>query len=75
MFVFRDGTCRFDATDIPLTEFKPSELSVTVEEMKKLGYTHDMHGKPLQNAEQTLSLQPQDIIPWLQIPFRSGWLH
>lgn len=62
VFVFRDGTCRFDATDIPLTQFKPSELSVTVEGMKKLGYMHDMHGKPLQNDGQILALKPQDIL-------------
>ncbi len=62
VFVFRDGTCRFDSTDIPLTEFTPAELGVTVEEMKELGYTSDMHGKPLTGAGQILPLKPQDII-------------
>jgi len=62
VFVFRDGTCRFDATDVPLTQFKPEEVGTTVEEMKKLGYAKDMHGKPLEKPDQILALLPQDII-------------
>ncbi|HIH18692.1 TPA: hypothetical protein HA225_01820 [Candidatus Micrarchaeota archaeon] len=62
VFVFRDGTCRFDATDIPLTQFKPKEISVSVTELKKLGYKSDIHGKALSNEEQILPLKPQDIV-------------
>ncbi|MFA6489059.1 MAG: DNA polymerase II large subunit [Candidatus Micrarchaeia archaeon] len=60
--VFRDGTCRFDATDIPLTQFTPLEVGTTVEEMRKLGYLKDIRGKPLEKPEQILALLPQDII-------------
>jgi DNA polymerase II large subunit len=36
--VFRDGTCRFDATEIPTTHFIPSEISISIEKLKELGY-------------------------------------
>jgi len=62
VFVFRDGTCRFDATDVPLTHIKPQEIGTTVEEMHKLGYTHDTFGKPLEKPDQVVPLKVQDII-------------
>ena len=62
VYVFRDGTCRFDSTNIPLTHFKPAEIGTTIEQMKKLGYTKDMHGKPLEGAEQIVALHPQDLL-------------
>ena len=62
IFVFRDGTCRFDATDIPLTHFTPGEMGAGVEQLRKLGYTHDFLGKPLEKEDQLLALRPQDII-------------
>jgi DNA polymerase II large subunit len=31
--VYKDGTIRFDATNAPLTHFKPSEIGVTVEKL------------------------------------------
>ncbi|MEM2138233.1 MAG: DNA polymerase II large subunit, partial [Candidatus Anstonellaceae archaeon] len=62
VFVFRDGTCRFDATDVPLTHFKPEEIGVSVEELRKLGYETDASGKPVSSPSQILSLKPQDII-------------
>ncbi len=46
--VFKDGTLRFDLTDIPLTHFKPSEVGVTVEKLWGLGYTHDAYGELLE---------------------------
>ena len=60
--VFKDGTLRFDLTDIPLTHFKPSEVGVTVEKLRSLGYTHDTHGEPLEHPEQMLELKVQDVI-------------
>ena len=62
LFVFKDGTIRFDATDAPLTHFKPREIGVSVEVLKKLGYTHDVYGRPLENEDQILELKVQDII-------------
>ena len=38
VYVFKDGTTRFDATDIPLTHFKPKEIGVSIDKLKELGY-------------------------------------
>ncbi len=60
--VFRDGTCRFDATDVPLTHFTPAETGVSVEKLRSLGYTKDYVGAELAKQEQVCELKPQDII-------------
>lgn len=62
VYVFKDGTIRFDATDVPLTHFTPKEVGVSVEKMKELGYTEDYEGNPLTNDEQVLELRVQDIV-------------
>ena len=62
VYVFRDGTIRFDATDAPLTHFYPREIGVSVERLKELGYTHDAEGKELVSGDQLLELKPQDIL-------------
>ncbi|MDH3192145.1 MAG: DNA polymerase II large subunit [Nitrosopumilus sp.] len=66
--VFKDGTVRFDATNSPLTQFKPSWIGTSIGKLKSLGYTHDINGNPLINLEQTVELRMQDII----IPNESG---
>ncbi len=66
--VFKDGTVRFDATNSPLTHFKPSWIGTSVDDLKKLGYTHDVDSSPLTHSEQILELRMQDII----IPTQSG---
>ena len=66
--VFKDGTVRFDATNSPLTQFKPSWIGTSIEKLKELGYSHDIDGKPLENSEQTIELRMQDVI----IPYDSG---
>ena len=60
--VNKDGTIRFDATELPLTAFKPKEIFVGVKKLRELGYTQDIFGKPLENDEQILELMPHDII-------------
>ncbi|MBI1969844.1 DNA polymerase II large subunit [Candidatus Woesearchaeota archaeon] len=62
LYVNKDGTTRYDMTELPLTHFKPKEIKVRVETLRVLGYTYDIHGKPLEDAEQILELKPQDII-------------
>jgi len=62
VYVFRDGTCRFDATDIPLTHFRPDEIGISVSQAREFGYLHDKNGKPLEQASQVIALHPQDII-------------
>jgi DNA polymerase II large subunit len=68
VFVFKDGTIRFDATDVPLTHFKPAEIGLTVEEAKKLGYEKDATGKELKDPEQICELKVQDVV----LPAASG---
>ncbi len=62
LFVFKDGTVRFDATDAPLTHFKPSEIGVSVIKLRALGYTRDIYGNPLEREDQILELKVQDIV-------------
>ncbi len=62
IYVFRDGTCRFDATEIPLTHFYPREIGVSVEKLRNLGYEADCRGNPLESPDQLVELLPQDII-------------
>ncbi|RLF60365.1 MAG: DNA polymerase II large subunit, partial [Thermoplasmata archaeon] len=62
VYVFKDGTSRFDATDLPLTHFKPKEIGTSIEKLRELGYTHDIEGNPLTNSEQLLELKCQDVI-------------
>ena len=60
--VYKDGTIRFDATNAPLTHFKPSEIGVSLETINKLGYTHDCDGEPLKDPNQVCELKLQDIV-------------
>ncbi|MBU0959142.1 MAG: DNA polymerase II large subunit, partial [Nanoarchaeota archaeon] len=60
--VNKDGTIRFDVTELPLISFKPKEIGVGVEKLKELGYDVDFEGKPLENEEQILELKPHDVL-------------
>ena len=60
--VFRDGTIRFDMSDVPVTHFTPKEIDVDWKQLHALGYTHDWEGNPLESNEQMLELYPQDFI-------------
>ncbi len=60
--VNKDGTIRYDASEIAVTHFKPREIGTSIEKLKELGYTHDIYGKELINEDQVLELKPQDII-------------
>ncbi len=60
--VFKDGTLRYDTTNLPLTHFKPSEIGVTLEKLKLLGYTHDIYGEELSESSQMLELKVQDVV-------------
>ena len=61
--MFKDGTIRYDMTDIPLTHFKPKEIGLTVERAKSLGYVKDWNGEELVDDSQICELKVQDIIP------------
>jgi DNA polymerase II large subunit len=60
--VNKDGTIRFDATELPLISFKPKEISVSVEKLKALGYDKDIYGNELIEENQILELMPHDIV-------------
>ncbi len=47
----KDGTCRFDMSDIPITHFRAEEIGVSAERLAELGYT-----------AETNEIFPQDII-------------
>lgn len=62
VFVYKDGTIRYDLTNLPLTHFKPKETGTAVDELRRLGYEKDMYGRPIENDGQLIELKPQDII-------------
>ncbi|MBD3249267.1 DNA polymerase II large subunit [Candidatus Woesearchaeota archaeon] len=62
LYVNKDGTIRYDMTQMPITHFKPKEISTSIEKLKELGYILDIKGKPLESSDQILEIKPQDII-------------
>ncbi len=60
--VNKDGTIRFDATEMPLVSFKPKEISVSIEKLREIGYDKDIYGKELIGEDQILELMPHDIL-------------
>jgi DNA polymerase II large subunit len=60
--VFKDGTVRYDMTDLPVTAVRPSELDVSVGHFHNLGYTEDIYGQPLEHDDQVIELKVQDIV-------------
>jgi len=60
--VNKDGTTRYDMTQLPITHFKPKEVGTSVERLKELGYGKDIHRNELTDVDQVLELLPQDII-------------
>ncbi|WP_181687102.1 DNA polymerase II large subunit [Halorhabdus salina] len=59
---FKDGTVRYDMTDLPVTSVRPEELDVTVEQFRELGYEEDIRGDPLVHDDQLAELNVQDIV-------------
>ncbi len=62
IYVNKDGTTRYDMTQLPITHFKPGEIRTSVEKLRELGYVKDIDGKELENEDQVLEIKPQDII-------------
>lgn len=60
--VFKDGTIRYDFTNLPLTHFKPGEIGLSVKKAKELGYSHDIKGEELESDTQMVELKQQDVI-------------
>ena len=62
IYVNKDGTTRYDCTELPITHFKPKEIGTSVAKLVELGYLKDIKGRDLVDIEQILELKPQDII-------------
>ncbi len=60
--VNKDGTIRYDMTEMVITHFKPKEINTKVEKLQELGYEKDIYGEKLITDEQILCLFPHDII-------------
>jgi len=59
---FKDGTVRYDMTDLPVTAVRPEELDVTAADFRELGYETDVDGDPLRFDDQLVELKVQDIV-------------
>jgi DNA polymerase II large subunit len=60
--VNKDGTTRYDATQLPVTHFTPAEIQTSIEKLHNLGYEKDIYGNELISEEQVIELKPQDLI-------------
>lgn len=60
--VNKDGTIRYDSSEVTLTHFKPKEIGTSVEKLKSMGYERDICGRALETTEQILELLPQDVV-------------
>ena len=60
--VNKDGTIRYDMTEMGLTHFKPKEIGTSVETLRELGYSLDINGAKLETDEQLIEILPQDVI-------------
>lgn len=62
LHVNKDGTIRYDMTEMPLSFFKPREIGTSVEKLRSLGYVTDIHAMSLERDDQILELFPHDIV-------------
>lgn len=60
--VNKDGTVRYDMTQLPVTHFKPKEVGTSIAKLKELGYEKDTYGNVLERDDQIIELLPQDVI-------------
>lgn len=73
VYVNKDGTVRYDMTELPITHFKPKEVNTSIEKLKELGYSEDIYGNPLEQEDQVLEIFPQDVIlPLIPESFGQG---
>ncbi|MCD4759748.1 DNA polymerase II large subunit [archaeon] len=60
--VNKDGTIRFDMTEMTITHFKPNEIGTSIEKIKELGYDKDIYGGELISGDQIVEIKAQDVI-------------
>lgn len=62
IYVNKDGTTRYDCTELPITHFKPKEIKTSVAKLRELGYLYDIHSAELLDEDQIVEIKPQDVI-------------
>lgn len=60
--VNKEGTIRYDMTELPITHFNAKEIGTTIERLKELGYSKDIYNKDLESENQILEIRCQDVI-------------
>lgn len=56
VYIFKDGTVRYDLTDLPSPTSAPGEVHAYVPPPPGAGYVEDIYGEPLTDGEQVLEL-------------------
>ena len=62
VYVNKDGTIRYDMTELPITAFKPKEIKTSIEKLKEFGYEKDIYNNNLIDDDQLVEIKPQDVI-------------
>ncbi|MDD2339966.1 MAG: DNA polymerase II large subunit [Methanosarcina sp.] len=62
VYIFKDGTVRYDMSDIPLTHIRADEIGITAAKLRELGYLEDIYGNPLERGDQVVCLKVQDLV-------------
>jgi DNA polymerase II large subunit len=62
LHVNKDGTIRYDMTEMAITHFKPKEIGTSVEKLKEMGYEKDTFGNEFSDENQVLEMFPHDVI-------------
>ena len=62
LYVNKDGTIRYDMTEMPITAFRPREINASIEKLRYLGYEKDVDNNELVNENQLVEILPSDII-------------
>ncbi len=62
VYIFKDGTVRYDMSDIPLTHIRADELGITAAKLQELGYVEDIYGDPIERDDQVVCLKVQDLV-------------
>ncbi|NQU79381.1 DNA polymerase II large subunit [Candidatus Woesearchaeota archaeon] len=62
IYVNKEGTVRYDCSELPITHFKLKEIGISLDKLRKLGYNKDIKGRVIEDEEQIIELKPQDIV-------------
>ena len=62
VYIFKDGTIRYDMSDVPLTHIRADELGITAAKLRELGYKEDIYGNALERDDQVVGLKVQDLV-------------